>query len=166
MLTSPANCKVASLWAPVSTSDNATVTGRVDTLGYSYAIVNLHRDTAAAVSSVPNELKLSHGDVTNVSSTAAIVALTGGAAVSTSVGFVIPAADTANADVFSFKCDMRGKKRYLFAHFSPLDASTYNACTALLFSGEQTPDTAAEDGSPVRTVGEWLFGWPAFRGRA
>ncbi len=153
MLTSPANCKVASLWAPVSTSNNATVTGRVDTLGYSYAIVNIHRDTAAAVSSVPNELKLSHGDVTNVSSTSQILALTGGTAADTATGFIIPAADSSNADVFSFKCDLRGKGRYLFAHFSPLDASTFNACTALLFSGEQTPDTAAEDGSPVRTVG-------------
>ena len=153
MLSSPGNSKVASLWAPVSTSDNATVTGRVDTLGYNYAIVNIHRDTAAATSSKPSELKLSHGDVSNVSSTSAIVALTGGAALSTSVGFVIPAADDTNADVFSFKVDLRGKKRYLFAHFSPLDASTYNACTALLFSGDQTPDTAAEDGSPVRTVG-------------
>jgi len=149
MLTSPGNCKVASLWAPVSTSNNATVTGRVDTIGWNYAIVNIHRDTAAAVSSVPNELKLSHGDVTNVSSTSQILALTGGTAADTSTGVVIPAADTANADVFSFKVDLRGKKRYLF---SPLDASTFSACHALLFSAEQTPDTAAEDGSPVRTV--------------
>lgn len=155
MLTSPANCKVASVWAPQTVSDNATVTGWVDTKGFGYAIVNVHRDTAAAVSSVPNELKLSHGDVTNVSSTSSIVALTGGAATTTAVGFVIPAADTSNADVFSFKVDLRGKKRYLFAHFSPLDASTYNSCSALLFSGEQTPapDTRVEDGSPVRTVG-------------
>jgi len=141
------------VWAPQTVSNNATVTGRVDTLGYNYCIINVHRDTAAAVSSVPNELKISHADLTTVSSTASIVALTGGAATTTAVGFVIPAADTANADVFSFKIDLRGKKRYLFAHFSPLDASTFNSCSALLFSGEVTPDTAAEDGSPVRTVG-------------
>ena len=152
MLTSPGNCKVASVWAPVSTSANATATGRVDTLGYNYLIVNVHRDTAAATSSVPNELKLSEADLTTVSSTTAIVALTGGAATTTAVGFVIPAADTANADVFSFKLDLRGRKRYIFAHFSPLDATTLNSCSALLFSGEVTPDTAAEDGSPVRTV--------------
>jgi hypothetical protein len=140
------------LWAPVSTSNNATATGYVDTLGYNYLVANIHVDTIAATSSKPNELKLSEADVTTVSSTSAIVALTGGTATSTAVGFVIPAADTANADVFSLKLDLRGRKRYIFAHYSPLDAATINGATALLFSGEQTPDTAAEEGTPVRTV--------------
>jgi hypothetical protein len=124
----------------------------VDTLGYNYLVLNVHVDTIAATSSKPNELKISEADVTNVSSTSAIVALTGGTATSTSVGFVIPAGDTSNSDVFSFKLDLRGRKRYIFAHYSPLDAATICSASAVLFSGEQTPDTAAEDGTPVRTV--------------
>lgn len=153
MLTSPGNCKVASLWAPISRSNDATSTGYVDTLGYNYLIANIHVDTIASTSSKPNELKLSEADVVTPSSTSAIVSMTGGAAITTSVGFVIPAADTSNADVFCFKLDLRGRKRYIFAHYSPLDAATICSAEALLFSGEQTPDTAAEDGSPVRIVG-------------
>jgi hypothetical protein len=152
MLTSPGNCKVASLWAPVDTSNNATASGRVDTLGYNYLIACVHVDTAATTSDIPTELKLSEADVTTVASTSAIVALTGGTATSTAVGFVIPAADTSNADVFALKLDLRGRKRYIFAHYSPGVAGTTNAALALLFSGEVTPDTAAEDGSPVRTI--------------
>jgi hypothetical protein len=126
----------------------------VDTLGYNYLVALVHVDTAATTSDIPTELKLSEADVTTVSSTSAIVALTGGTATSTSVGFVIPAADTSNSDVFALKLDLRGRKRYIFASYSPgVAAATLSSACAVLFRGEQTPDTAAEDGSPVRTVG-------------
>lgn len=151
MLTGLANTKSDSLWAPASTATNATATGYVDTIGWNYCTVSLHLATGSATTAATT-WKLSEADVTTISSTSAIATFTGGTATSSTVGFAIPATDTSNAKVWKMHIDLRGRKRYIFGHYTP-GVAQVNGADYTLQAGKESPDTAAEAGVPVRVVG-------------
>src|SRR5690242_20737470 len=85
-------------------TNGATVTARVDTLGYKRATIEVILGTADVVSNNPSVLTLKEADVTSYTSASNV-----------SVGdtdFTIANADTSNPNVFRFSVDCRGRKRY------------------------------------------------------
>jgi hypothetical protein len=131
----------------VTSSVGETVTCRIDTLGYDFCTLNLVMSSTAASSNQPTILKVSQGATTTAASAADIVRLTGGTATSTTVGYVIPAAQTNStlaAQALKFNIDLRGKQRYLFL---TVGVATTISLTAFgeLVRGEQI-GTAASQG--------------------
>lgn len=88
------------------TTNGATAT--LDTYGLDYVSICVAGNTA---SSNMAALTLAEGDTT--SSYDDIAAYTGGTATSTSVGFVIPDADTTNGVYVKMNVPLTGRKRYL-----------------------------------------------------
>ena len=98
----------------------------------------------ATSNSTSNKLtvcKLEECDTSNGTFTA-IVALTGGTATSTSVGFVIPAAHATLQQKYMMNVDLRGRKRWLKLSLSPVTTQILGAI-AVLDRGEQNPPTVA-----------------------
>jgi hypothetical protein len=129
---------------PVSVGTNLVSGVAVDCRGYHHASIDFVFDSAAAASNIPTVLKITEGSVTNASE--AVVALNGGAAITTAVGFVIPtAADTSSPWVLRMDVDLRRRKRYLLAQITE---SVATQCTVigrlsqLGTAGDQTTDTA------------------------
>jgi hypothetical protein len=105
--------------------------------------MNTHATNKAALTT----LKITESDtVTSISSQSAIVALTGGTATSTSVGFVIPAATAMGLGAgIEFQIDLRKRKRYLGLQVTPGDATANGSfAVAKLSRGTYSRDTAAE----------------------
>lgn len=125
----------------------ATATALIDTLGYDHLSIAIKAGTADVVSNKPTVLKLQEADTTDASNLADIVGFRGGTAVSTSVDFVIPSANTAATAVlqntYQFGVDLRARKRYIGFSISPATTQLIKA-VAVLSRGEQTPGTAAK----------------------
>lgn len=107
------NNRVKELIIPASVSTSGT-TATIDTVGGDYLAIYVAANTA---STTMTALKLSEGDTT--SSYTDIVAFTGGTATSTSVGFVIPSADTTNGVRVAFFVNLAPRKRYLQLTVTP-----------------------------------------------
>jgi hypothetical protein len=133
-------------FSDVSTTAAGTATGRVDTLGYNFLQLNLLEATANVVSNKPTVLKITESDTTNLTDAVAIVKFTGGTATSTSVGFVIAAANTSATSITSFNIDLRGRKRYLFLSVSPATTQIVGAW-GFLARAKEAPATAALAGT-------------------
>jgi hypothetical protein len=97
-------------------TNGATVTARIDRLGFDHLSLDLVMGTADVVSNSPSVLKFTEGDTTVLTNASAVTELTGGTATG---NFTIPAADTANPNAYRFNIDLRGRKRYLFLSVSP-----------------------------------------------
>jgi len=134
----PGNSKSVLMLASVSSTVGETVTCRVDTLGYDFLSINLNLTSTAASSNKPTVLKVSHGATTTAASATDITALVGGTATSSTVGYVIPTANTNTTvpSVIKFNVDLRGKYRYLFLTTSVATTQTLTAW-AELSRGEQ-----------------------------
>ena len=131
----------------VSATNGATITSNViDLSGYDNAIVDIAASSAAATN-VPTTLTFLESDTTAATSFTAITQLTGGAATSTSVGFVIPAPQTATSTQVwaSFNIDARKRKRYLEIQITPITTQTF---TAIVNQGrpQSLPVTASQQG--------------------
>ena len=107
------------LFADISKTAAATASGVVDTKGYDFCQINLVEATTNVVSNKPTVLKITEGDTTVLTDAAAIVAFTGGTALSATVGFVIATGNTSVTTLTTFNVDLRGRKRYLFLSVSP-----------------------------------------------
>jgi hypothetical protein len=122
----------------VSKTNGATASGIIDTLGYDWATIDIIATTADVVSDGPTVCKLQEADVTNSSSFADISAF------STPT---IPNANTAATATlqnnYKFNVDLRARKRYLQAVYSPQTTQTVTV-VANLGRGEQAPNTAAK----------------------
>lgn len=135
------------LFSDISKTAGATATGRVDTLDtntnnkYEFCQINLLEATADVVSNKPTVLKITEGDTTVLTDATAIVEFTGGTATSTSVGFVIAAANTSATSITTFNIDLRGRKRYLFLSVSPL-TTQIDGAWGFLGRGKTAPVTA------------------------
>jgi hypothetical protein len=119
-----------------------------DTKGFDSLKLKVCGGTAATTSALYTTLKITESDtVTNASSQTAIVALTGGTATSSSVGFVVPtsAATAANAagHIVDFQVDLRKRKRYLGLSITPAQGLIVGA-QGQLHREEYTRDTVAE----------------------
>jgi len=129
----PASKQVIAI-SQASTTNAATATGRIDTLGYDFLSLDVITSTSDDTTNNPSVLKLTEGDTTVISSASAIDAFTG----DDSDGFTIPASVTSGNWGVKFNVDLRPRKRYLFVSVSPL---TTQVITAIgnLFKGETTP---------------------------
>ena len=117
-----------------STTNAATATGNIDTLGFDYAVVDLLLATSNDTTNNPTVCKLAECDTTVVSSFADITAFVGDG----SGGWTIPAAVTSGDWVVKFNVDLRGRKRYLKLSVSPLTTQVMTAM-ANLFRAEESP---------------------------
>ena len=102
---------------PVSTTNAATASGNVDTLGFDWMTLDVFMTTSNNVTNNPSVLKLTESDDTVVTNFAAIAALTGDGA---GRRFTIPNAVTAGDWAVKFNVDLRGRKRYLKLSVSPV----------------------------------------------
>jgi hypothetical protein len=111
---------------------------------FDYANILFHIGAAATTSAVMTTLKLTESDtVTSASSMSAIVALTGGTATSSSVGFVIPTAQVAGGGLVEFQLDLRKRKKYLGLTATPAQTLVIGA-TALLSRASESQDTTTD----------------------
>ena len=126
--------KSAIVISPESVTNAATVTGRLDTLGYDFAIIDVMATTTNSATNNFSVLTLSEGDTT--SSYAAVK--TG------DTDFTIANASTSVDQVVAqFRVDMRGRKRHLKITASPLTTQTIWA-HATMFRGNIEPVIAAD----------------------
>lgn len=124
-----------------STTNAATASGTVDTLGYKSIHITMRHSTSNSTSNKWTVCQLSECDTSN-GTFVTNASWTGGTATSTSVGFVIPAAHATLTQLFMMHVDLRGRKRYLKLAVSPATTEIVGA-DGLLDRGEQAPSTVA-----------------------
>lgn len=133
---------------------NATQGMSIETAGYGEAVLDVIVGTHATNGAAIGTLKLSESDtVTSPSSMTDIVALTGGTATSTSVGFVIPgAASLGPGGAIEFQVDLRKRKRYLGLTITPGSTTMNIAAIARLVRGSESDDTATQKSAVTNNV--------------
>jgi len=143
------NDKAMCVLPIASVATNATAYLSFSRLGnsaekFDYANILFHVGTSATTSAVMTTLNLKESDtVTSPSSMTAIVALTGGTATSSSVGFVIPAAQAAGGNLVEFQLDLRKRKKYVGLTATPAQTLILGA-TALLSRASESQDTTTD----------------------
>jgi len=143
------NDKAMCVLPIASVATNATAYLSFSRLGnsaekFDYANILFHVDTSATTSAVMTTLNLKESDtVTSPSSMTAIVALTGGTVTSSSVGFVIPAAQAAGGNLVEFQLDLRKRKKYVGLTATPAQTLILGA-TALLSRASESQDTTTD----------------------
>lgn len=136
------NARLAVAIASASVTAAATATAvAVDTGAAGYRArrvsIALMMTTADVVSNKPQTLKIQHSDTTDATNYSDISGFVGG------TDFTIPNADTANANLYQFNLDMRGKKRYLKLLVSPRTTQTIVALASLYADQAAAGATAA-----------------------
>ena len=135
--------KGAIVISPTSTTNAATTTGTLDTLGYDFAIIDVMSTTSNDTTNNFSVLKIEEGDTTSAYS--AITALTGDG----TGGFTIAAADTSTPVIVAkFHIDLTGRKRHLKLTASPVTTQTIWAHAELL-RGDEIPSTATKVNASV-----------------
>ena len=127
--------------AAASTTNGATQTANVDTLGFDHLSLDVCATTADVVSNKFSVCKLSESDTTdatNFSDVAKFVA--GGAG-----GFTLASANTSVPYAVKYNVDLTGRKRYIKVTVSPRTTQTLWA-HASLQKAEQSPVIAADAG--------------------
>ena len=134
---------------PVSTASGATTTITIDRLGYDECIIVASIGTAADTA-LPLAMAVTECDTSN-GSYAAIVALTGGTATSTSAGFVMPATTATTATTTAhglFQIDCKARKRYLQCSMTPGTVAVVSL-VAILLQPEELPSGTTPQGAKV-----------------
>ena len=125
-----------------STTNAATASGNIDTLGYDYATIDVITSTSDDTTNNPSVLKLSESDDTVVTNFANVSGAVG------DTDFTIPAAVTQGNWGAKFGVDLRGRKRYLKVSVSPVTTQVITAI-ANLSKGDEGPDSATDAGVKV-----------------
>lgn len=128
------NIKNAVLWAPVSTSSAATVSGYVDTLGYEVALIDVQLDATGTAN--PITLNLSEGPAATGAWTTVAVGDT---------SYTIPSVETVLSTI-GFVVDLKHRKRFLQVELTPGDDLVLNSCAAKLGLPKEAPITDAAMG--------------------
>jgi len=115
-----------------STTNGATASGNIDTLGFDYATIDVITSTSNAVSNNPSVLKLSESDDTVVTNFADVSGFVG------DTDFTIPASVTSGNWGVKLNVDCRARKRYLKLSLTPLTTQTITAI-ANLARGDEAP---------------------------
>lgn len=140
----------------VSKTAGATASGLIDTIDYDWVSVDIIAATADVVSNKPTVLKLQEADTTDATNLVDVVGFRGGTALSTSVDFVIPNANTAATAVlqnnYKMNVDCRARKRYLSPTISPATTQVITI-VANLGRAAQSPVTAAKANAMVLVEG-------------
>jgi hypothetical protein len=134
----------------------ATATALIDTLGFDHLALAIKAGTADVVSNKPTVLKLQEADTTDASNLVDIVGFRGGTALSATVDFVIPNANTAATaalqNTYQFGVDCRARKRYIGLSISPATTQLIKA-VAVLSRGEQSVVSAGKANAMVLVEG-------------
>ena len=117
-----------------STTNAATASGNIDTLGYSFATIDVIATTSNNTTNNPSVLKIAECDTTVATSFADITEFVGDG----TGGFTIPASVTSGDWGVKFNVDLRGRKRYLKVSVSPLTTQSFT-CIANLFRASELP---------------------------
>ncbi len=134
----PSHFKTVMMIPPVTTSQTAasTNTAIIDTKGYDYLCVDLVENARTAVSTI-TQLSLAEDDTSGTYAQGTnIVALTGGAAVGATSGFVLPTPSSTTDNNYRLNLDLRGRKRYISIMYEPAHQTGMNV-QALLFRNEE-----------------------------
>lgn len=134
--------------APASTTNGATQTANIDTLGFDHLAIDLCATTADVVSNKFQTCKLSEADTTdptNFSDITKFVAGGGG-------GFVLANANTSSPYLVRFGLDLRGRKRIIKVTVSPRTTQTLYV-NGMLGIAEQAPVVAVDAGANTLVEG-------------
>lgn len=118
-----------------STTNAATASGNIDTLGYDYAVIDIITTTSDAVTNNPSVLKLSESDDTVVTNFANVSGFVG------DTDFTIPNSVTSGDWGVQLRVDTRARKRYLKVSVSPLTTQNITAIANLYKAGELPVNT-------------------------
>jgi hypothetical protein len=108
-----------------STTNAATASGNIDTLGWDYVSIDVITSTSNAVSNNPSVLKLGESDDTVVSNFANISGTVGDS------DWTIPNSVTSGSWGVKFNVDCRAVKRYIKVSVSPVTTQTITAIANL-----------------------------------
>jgi len=131
--------------ATASTTNGATATGQIDTLGFNQLILDVNMTTADTTTNKMTTLKLSESDDTVVTNFVDIAKFTGG----TNAGnFTLPAPSTSTSqpNLYKFNIDLRGRKRYLKVTATPPTTQSITIW-GVLQKPHRAPILAADAGS-------------------
>lgn len=132
--------------AAISTTNAATATGQIDTLGYDHASIDVVIPTADTTTNGVSVLKISEADDSSAATNFTdVTALIGGTQVATNVGYVLPAGKTAAQTLVKFNLDLKKRKRWLKLSVSPRTTQILLAIANLQIA-EQEPTQAADAG--------------------
>lgn len=140
--------KAVIVLAPTSTTNGATSTGSVDTLGYDRLSIDVFQTTSNNTTNNLSVCKLSESDTTDATNFSDITAFVGDGV----GGFTVPVADTSNNQLYKFNLDLRGRKRYIKFTASPVTTQTI-AAIANLSKAEEAPITASKAGVALLVEG-------------
>lgn len=147
-----ANSKKILAVNQASTTNGATASGNIDTLGFDYASIDVLTTTSNDTTNNPSVLKISESDDTVVTNFADIAEFTGDGA----SGFTIPAAITAATSITgpyaTLNVDLRGRKRYLKVSVTPITTQSITVL-AQLSKPEQGVDSATDANATVLAEG-------------
>ena len=121
----------------LSTTNGATTTGVIDTLGYDFAEIDVVATSSNNVTNNPSVLKLSESDdATTYTDVSGAVGDT---------DFTIPAVYTNTASDYKvkFSVDCRPRKRYLKVSVTPVTTQILTAI-ANLHKGDEGPNSATD----------------------
>lgn len=137
--------------ASTSTTNGATATGQIDTLGFKTLTLDVNMTTADSTTNKLTTLKLSESDDTVATNFVDITAFTGG---TNSGNFTLPAPSTSTnqPNLYKFNVDLRGRKRYLKVTVTPPTTQTITVW-GVLQKGDKAPATAAEAGAVALVEG-------------
>jgi hypothetical protein len=107
--------------AQVSTTNAATATGNVDTLGFDYLSLDVIMATSDDTTNNPTVFKLSESDTTDATNYSDITAFVGDTA------WTIPIAATSGNWGVKFNVNLVGKKRHIKLSISPLTTQVITA---------------------------------------
>lgn len=134
--------KAAIAIVPISVTNGGTATGEaIDRMGFDYIEVDVIASTANVVSNTLSVLKLQESATTDATNFADIAAAGTQFTIATNAY-----TSTAGQNVWSFKVDGRGRKRYLRVLASP-QTTMVIAGTAKLARAKQALVTAAGQGA-------------------
>lgn len=117
-----------------STTNGATASGNIDTLGYDYCTIDVITTTSNATSNNPSVLKLSESDDTVVTNFANISGFVG------DTDFTIADAVTQGDWGVKMNVDLRPRKRYIKVSVTPLTTQTITAIANLSCADESGTD--------------------------
>jgi hypothetical protein len=133
-----------------STTNAATASGNVDTLGADFLVLDVYATTSNAATNNMSVLKLAESDDTVVTNFSDISGFVG------DTDFTIPTAVTAATSntlpVAKFNVDLKGVKRYVKISASPVTTQTIHA-SGNLYRNEESPRTASKANAGVLVEG-------------
>ena len=127
-------------------ASNATQEMVIDCAGYDQANIYVNIGTHATNGTTLQALAITESDTaTDATSQSAIVALTGGTATSSSVGFVIPVvAQAGRSTIVEFQLDLRKRKRYIGLQITGGTTTVNVGAICRLSRSKESADSAAE----------------------